>query len=136
MLIPEQSRLPRRWLNQVLGLRQYGDIHPDVFRCAGGLSLDSQPPSSRAASQPTKVLREALSRYQARASFDRVNSQEEGGALAALSWSEFEALIGEGFRRRGFSVSGNVGPQWLHRDIGTFHARRLGIRRNLRDRVD
>jgi len=47
-------------------------------------------------------------RYQARATFDRVNSQEEGGALAALSWSQFEALVGEGFRRRGFSVSGNV----------------------------
>jgi len=49
-----------------------------------------------------------VKRYQARATFDRVNSQEEDGALAALSWSQFEALIGEGFRRRGFSVSGNV----------------------------
>jgi len=33
---------------------------------------------------------------QARATFDRVSGQEEG-ALARLSWSDFETLIGEGF---------------------------------------
>ena len=43
----------------------------------------------------------------ARGTFDRVSGQEEG-VLARLSWSDFEALIGEGFRRRGYSVSGNV----------------------------
>jgi restriction system protein len=48
-----------------------------------------------------------VKRGRTRATFDRVSGLETN-ALAGLSWSEFEAIIGEGFRRQGFSVSGNV----------------------------
>jgi HJR/Mrr/RecB family endonuclease len=44
----------------------------------------------------------------ARESFDRV-ATDGVSAVSALSWREFEALIGEGFRRQGYTVTGNDG---------------------------
>lgn len=44
----------------------------------------------------------------AKASFDRVATHGQT-AVSELSWREFEALIGEGFRRRGYTVIDNAG---------------------------
>jgi restriction system protein len=44
----------------------------------------------------------------AKASFDRV-AMHGASAVGRLSWREFETLIGEGFRRQGYTVSGQAG---------------------------
>jgi restriction system protein len=41
--------------------------------------------------------------------FDDVSS-ESAVNVADLSWGDFERLVGEGFRRRGFEVAGGGGP--------------------------
>jgi len=52
-----------------------------------------------------------ISRSRSIALFDDVSS-ESGVNVANLSWREFETLVGEGFRRRGFEVAerGGAGP--------------------------
>jgi restriction system protein len=52
-----------------------------------------------------------ISRSRSIALFDDVSS-ESGVNVANLSWREFETLVGEGFRRRGFEVveRGGAGP--------------------------
>ncbi|MDP3126823.1 MAG: restriction endonuclease [Thiobacillus sp.] len=44
-------------------------------------------------------------RYQRRALHERVTGGPHGGALNQLSGQEFEALVGEAFRRKGYSVT-------------------------------
>jgi restriction system protein len=46
--------------------------------------------------------------HRAKASFDRV-ATDGRSAVSQLSWREFESLIGEGFRRRGYTVADNAG---------------------------
>jgi len=52
-----------------------------------------------------------ISRSRSIVLFDDVSS-ESGVNVASLSWREFETLVGEGFRRRGFEVAerGGAGP--------------------------
>jgi restriction system protein len=52
-----------------------------------------------------------MNRSRSMALFDDVSS-ESGVNVANLSWREFETLVGEGFRRRGFEVGarGGAGP--------------------------
>jgi restriction system protein len=49
-----------------------------------------------------------VKRGRARVSFDRVASHGVS-TVSRLSWRDFEALIGEGFRRQGYTVTGNDG---------------------------
>jgi restriction system protein len=47
-----------------------------------------------------------IKRRRTKASFDRV-AKIGSSEVSRLSWREFEAMIGEGFRRRGYRVTGN-----------------------------
>lgn len=46
----------------------------------------------------------AYGRYKRRASTDTVASRPDRGALNSMSWKQFEAVVGEAFRRRGYAV--------------------------------
>lgn len=46
----------------------------------------------------------AVRRRQRRALFDTTSASSSADALHAMSWQQFELLVGEGFRRRGYAV--------------------------------
>jgi hypothetical protein len=45
-------------------------------------------------------------------------SQGDPMVVSAMSWREFERLVGEAFRRRGFTVTGGTRVEWRHRRAG------------------
>jgi len=47
----------------------------------------------------------AISRYRRRALVDGVAKGDSDGALNRMTWQEFEMLVGEAYRRKGFSVA-------------------------------
>jgi restriction system protein len=47
----------------------------------------------------------AYGRYKRRALHEQVAASPDRNALNAMSWQEFEALVGEAFRRKGYAVS-------------------------------
>lgn len=46
----------------------------------------------------------AIARYRRRALVDGVAKSDSDGALERMTWQEFELLVGEAYRRKGFSV--------------------------------
>lgn len=46
----------------------------------------------------------ALRRHKRRSLFNQISASSTIGALEALSWKEFELLVGEGFRAQGYAV--------------------------------
>lgn len=46
----------------------------------------------------------AVRRRQRRALFDTASASSSAEALQGMSWQQFELLVGEGFRRRGYAV--------------------------------
>ncbi|WP_028601015.1 restriction endonuclease [Ottowia thiooxydans] len=50
------------------------------------------------------ALVSALRRHRRRALFESTSTSSSADALHGMSWQEFEILVGEGFRRRGYSV--------------------------------
>lgn len=51
----------------------------------------------------------AVRRHKSRELADRVSRSPTTAALNEMTWQQFELLVGEMFRRRGFSVRGNTG---------------------------
>jgi restriction system protein len=47
----------------------------------------------------------AYGRYKRRALHEQVAASTDRGALNAMSWQQFEALVGEAFRRKGYAVT-------------------------------
>jgi restriction system protein len=47
----------------------------------------------------------AFGRYQRRALHEQVAASPDRGALNDMSWQQFEALVGEAFRRKGYTVA-------------------------------
>lgn len=47
----------------------------------------------------------AFGRFKRRALHEQVSASPDRGALNAMSWQQFEALVGEAFRRKGYAVT-------------------------------
>ncbi|MGB9130761.1 MAG: restriction endonuclease, partial [Thiobacillus sp.] len=47
----------------------------------------------------------AFGRYKRRALHEQVAASPDRGALNDMSWQQFEALVGEAFRRKGYAVT-------------------------------
>ena len=55
------------------------------------------------------AISSAFTRWQRRRLFDEVAVSRSSAGLQRINWQKFEQLIGEGFRRQGFSVIENEG---------------------------
>ena len=112
------------WAGVALALVSYIGLHAWALRLTAAVTV--APTLSNAVMSPLVQLGQyalpvmclvgaivsGWRRYQRKSLADKVSSSKTADVLGDMSWREFEMLVGEGFRRRGYQVVeiGGSGP--------------------------